>query len=235
MSQLRKALRPAGEAERLVTRPPGYLIRVAPGELDAPRFERLARDGETALAAGDGALAVRRLDEALGLWRGPALADVDDAPFAQAEAARLEERRLAALESRAEALLACGGHRELIGELETLTAAHPLRERLWSHRMLALYRAGRQAEALRAYRDLREILTGELGIEPSPALRELEGRILRQDAALAPPAAGGGPRRRPGRPGRRGARRNRRSPGTRGAATACTSPTRSSARATGTS
>ena len=190
VSQLRKALRAAGEADRLVTRPPGYLIRVTPGELDAPRFEQLARDGETALAAGDGALAARRLDEALGLWRGAALADVDDAPFAQAEARRLEERRLAALESRAEALLACGGHRELIGELETLTAAHPLRERLWAHRMLALYRAGRQAEALRAYRDLRAILAGELGIEPSPALRELEGRILRQDAALAPPAPG---------------------------------------------
>jgi pimeloyl-ACP methyl ester carboxylesterase len=170
--------------------PPGYLIRVTPGELDAPRFEHLARDGETALAAGDGALAARRLDEALGLWRGAALADVVDAPFAQAEARRLEERRLAALESRAEARLACGGHRELIGELETLTAAHPLRERLWAHRMLALYRAGRQAEALRAYRDLRAILTGELGIEPSPALRELEGRILRQDATLAPPAPG---------------------------------------------
>jgi DNA-binding SARP family transcriptional activator/pimeloyl-ACP methyl ester carboxylesterase len=197
VSQLRKALRAAGEADRLVTRPPGYLIRVTPGELDAPRFEHLARDGETALVAGDGALAARRLDEALGLWRGTALADVDDAPFAQAEARRLEERRLAALESRAEALLACGGHQELIGELETLTAAHPLRERLWAHRMLALYRAGRQAEALRAYRDLRAILTGELGIEPSPALRELEGRILRQDAALAPPAPGedraGGP------------------------------------------
>jgi DNA-binding SARP family transcriptional activator len=208
VSQLRKALRPSGEAGRLVTRPPGYLIRVAPDELDAPRFERLARDGETALAAGDGALAVRRLDEALGLWRGPALADVDDAPFARAETARLEERRLAAVESRAEAMLACGRHRELIGELETLTAAYPLRERLWAHRMLALYQAGRQAEALRAYRDLREILVGELGIEPSPALRELEGRILRQDAALAPlppptpsapPAAGG----HPGGPGAR--------------------------------
>jgi DNA-binding SARP family transcriptional activator/pimeloyl-ACP methyl ester carboxylesterase len=185
VSQLRKALRPAGEAGRLVTRPPGYLIRVAPDELDVTRFERLARDGEIALAAADGPLAVRRLEEALGLWRGPALADVDDAPFARAEAARLEERRLAAVESRAEALLACDRHRELIGELETLTAEHPLRERLWAHRMLALYRAGRQAEALRAYRDLREILVGELGIEPSPALRELEGRILRQDPALA--------------------------------------------------
>ena len=197
VSELRKALRAAGEADRLVTRPPGYLLRVVPGELDAPRFEQLARDGETALAAGDGALAARRLDEALGLWRGPALADVDDVPFAQAEARRLEEQRLAALESRAEARLACGRHRELIAELEALTAAHPLRERLWSQRMLALYRAGRQADALRAYRELRAILIGELGIEPSPALRELEARILRQDPALAPSAPGedraGGP------------------------------------------
>ena len=102
-----------------------------------------------------------------------------------------------AAESRAEALLACGRHRELIGELETLTAAHPLRERLWAQRMLALYRAGRQADALRAYRDLRAILVSELGIEPSPALRELEGRILSQDSALAPPAVG----RVPGRGG----------------------------------
>ena len=232
VSQLRKALRAAGEADRLVTRPPGYLIRVTPGELDAPRFEHLTRDGETALAAGDGALAARRLDEALGLWRGAALADVDDAPFARGGGARLEEQRLAALESRAEARLACGGHRELIGELETLTAAHPLRERLWAHRMLALYRAGRQAEALRAYRDLRAVLTGELGIEPSPALRELEGRILRQDAALAPPAPGedraGGP----------GARSEAEPPVTRYARSSddgYTSPTRSLAKATGTS
>ena len=189
VSQLRKALRSAQEAERLVTRPPGYLIRVAAGELDALRFDRLAHDGETALAAGDAGLAARRLTEALSLWRGPALADVDAAPFAQAQAARLEERRIAALESRAEALLACGRHAELVGDLETLTTAYPLRERLWSHRMLALYRAGRQADALRAYRDLRAILVSELGIEPSPELRELEARILRQDAALTPPAA----------------------------------------------
>ena len=109
------------------------------------------------------------------------------APFAQAEVTRLEEKRMAALESRAEALLACGRHRELIGDLETLTAAYPLRERLWSQRMLALYRAGRQADALRAYRDLRAILVRELGIEPGPALVDLEGRILRQDPGLARP------------------------------------------------
>ena len=138
-----------GEADRLATRPPGYLLRVAPGELDALRFEQLAAEGDAALAAGDAATAAQRLDQALGLWRGPALADFDAVPSARAEAGRLEEQRLAALESRAEALLACGRHRELVAELETLTAAHPLRERFWYQRMLALYRSGRQADALR--------------------------------------------------------------------------------------
>ena len=152
LSELRRALRSAGEADRLVTRPPGYLLRVAPGELDALRFEQLAAEGDAALAADDAATAAQRLDQALGLWRGPALADFETVPSARAEAGRLEEQRLAALESRAEALLACGRHRDLIAELETLTAAHPLRERFWYQRMLALYRAGRQADALRAYR-----------------------------------------------------------------------------------
>ena len=115
---------------------------------------------------------------------------------ARAEAGRLEEQRLAALESRAEALLACGRHRDLIAELETLTAAHPLRERFWSQRMLALYRAGRQADALRAYRELRDILVAELAIEPGPELRELHARILRQDPALNGPAAAGARRAR---------------------------------------
>lgn len=191
VSELRKALRSAQEADRLVTRPPGYLIRVQREELDALRFDRLTAEGEAALAAGDAGLAARQLTGALSLWRGRALADVDVAPFAQAEVARLEERRITALESRAEALLAGGRHAELIGDLETLTTAYPLRERLWSHRMLALYRAGRQADALRAYRDLRAILITELGIEPCPALRELEGRILRQDPGLARPAGPG--------------------------------------------
>jgi DNA-binding SARP family transcriptional activator/pimeloyl-ACP methyl ester carboxylesterase len=191
LSELRKALRSAGEADRLVTRPPGYLLRVASEELDALRFAELAAGGDAALAAGDAVIAAQRLDEALSLWRGPALADVDAAAFARAEAARLEETRLAALESRVEAMLACGRHRELIAELETLTAAHPLRERLWSQRMLALYRAGRQADALGAYRDLRAILVGELAIEPSPELRLLHARILRQDPALGRPSGRG--------------------------------------------
>jgi len=195
LSELRKALRSAGEADRLATRSPGYLLRVEPGELDALRFEQLAAEGGAALAAGDAATAAQRFDQALGLWRGPALAGLDAVPSARAEAGRLEEQRLAALESRAEALLAGGRHRDLVAELESLTAAHPLRERFWSLRMLALYRAGRQADALRAYRELRDILVAELAIEPGPELRELHARILRQDPALDGPAAhqeGGG-------------------------------------------
>src|SRR6202046_5841877 len=156
--ELRKALRSAGEADRLVTRPPGYLLRATAEELDALRFEQLAAHGDVALAVGDAAIATQRLDEALSLWRGPALADVDAAPSARAEASRLEEMRLTALESRAEARLACGRHRELIAELETLTAAHPLRERLWSSRMLALYPAGRPADGLVVSRALGALL-----------------------------------------------------------------------------
>ena len=191
LSELRKALRSAGEADRLVTRAPGYLLRVGLAELDALRFEQLAADGDAALAAGDAAAAVERFDQALGLWRGPALAGLDAVPSARAEAGRLAERRLAALEARAEALLASGRHRDLIAELESLTAAHPLRERFWSLRMLALYRAGRQADALHAYRELRDILVAELAIEPGPELRKLHTRILRQDPALNGPAAAG--------------------------------------------
>lgn len=184
LSQLRQALRLAGEEDRLVTRPPGYLIRAAPEEVDATRFEQLAAEGAAALANEDPAAAAERLEMALSLWRGPAFADIDPAPFAQAEASRLEEERLAALESRIEARLACGGHRELIAELDTLTSAHPLRERFWFQRLLALYRGGRQADALRAYRELRDILAGQLGIEPGAELRQLQTRILRQDVTL---------------------------------------------------
>jgi DNA-binding SARP family transcriptional activator/pimeloyl-ACP methyl ester carboxylesterase len=196
LSELRRALRSAGEAGRLVTRPPGYLLRVEPGELDTSRFEQLVTEGDAALAAGDAATAVQCLDEALDLWRGPALADFDTMPSARAEAGRLEQKRLAARESRAEALLACGRHRDLIAELEALTAMHPLCERFWYQRMLALYRAGRQADALRAYRELRDILVAEVAIEPGPELRELHARILRQDPALGGPVpdrTGAGP------------------------------------------
>jgi DNA-binding SARP family transcriptional activator/pimeloyl-ACP methyl ester carboxylesterase/class 3 adenylate cyclase len=192
MSELRKALRSAGEADRLATRPPGYLLQVAPDELDALRFERLAAEGNAALAVGDAASAVQLLDQALALWRGSALADIDSVPSVRSAAGRLDEERLAALESRGEALLACGRHRDLIANLETLTGAYPLRERFWSQRMLALYRAGRQADALRAYHELRDILVAELAIEPGPELRELHAQILRQDPVLDR-LAGGSP------------------------------------------
>lgn len=184
LSELRKALRSVGEPDRLATRSPGYLLRVAAEELDVLRFEQLAGAGRDALAAGDAAGAVRLLDRSLALWRGPALADLDDLQFARTEAARLAEARLGALESRVEAQLASGRHREALSELETLTTSHPLRERFWYQRLLALYRSGRQADALRAYRELRTALTGQLGIEPGPELRKLHGRILRQDPDL---------------------------------------------------
>jgi len=190
LSELRKVLRSAGEPpheDRLTTRPPGYVLRVTPAELDSCRFSELAAEANDAMASGDPAAALHSLDEALRLWRGPALAGVD-APSVRTEAGRLEELRLAALEARAGALLECGKLGEAIADLETLTAAYPLRERLWSLRMLALYRGGRQADALRAYHDLRAILGEELGIEPGPALRDLHTSILRQDPALDRPS-----------------------------------------------
>jgi DNA-binding SARP family transcriptional activator len=167
ISQLRKAL----GAERIVTKTPGYLVRVEPGELDLERFERLAADDSPR--------------EALELWRGAALADFAYEAFAQPEIARLEELRLAVLEQRLDADLTAGRHAELVGELEAVVAAHPLRERVRGQLMLALYRAGRQVEALEAYQATRRALVDELGIEPSPALQELERSILRHDPALA--------------------------------------------------
>lgn len=138
LSQLRRALRSVEEGQRLVTRPPGYVLRVAADELDVLMFEQLVSAGREAIAATDAARAVGLLDQSLALWRGPALADVGDGEFASAERARLEEERLTALESRIEAQLACGRHDQTIAELETLTAAHPLRERFCCHRLLAL-------------------------------------------------------------------------------------------------
>jgi len=190
VSRLRKALRAADCEGVLVTQAPGYVLRVDPEALDAARFEALLAEGRAQAAGGQHEEAAVTLGKALALWRGPVLADLADAPFARAEAARLEEARLAATEERVEADLACGRHAELTAELDTLTRAHPLRERLWAQRILALYRSGRQAEALRAYQDLRLLLGEELGIEPSAPLRRLEGAILRHDAELdwLPPA-----------------------------------------------
>ncbi|MBI5105280.1 MAG: alpha/beta fold hydrolase [Solirubrobacterales bacterium] len=181
VSQLRKLLPP----EALRTTGRGYAAEVAPEDVDVARFGRLHEEGRALLARGDAAAAAARLREALALWRGPALAGVDE-PFAALERARLEDRRLACLEDRVDADLALGDHDALPGELEALLARHPHRERLREQQMLALYRAGRQPEALAAYQEHRRRLAGDLGLEPSPRLRELEGRILRQDPGLDP-------------------------------------------------
>jgi predicted ATPase/DNA-binding SARP family transcriptional activator len=182
VSQLRKLLpKPV-----LVTRGAGYLLDVTAAHLDSGRVEEAVATARAELDAGAPAAAASRLRDALGLWRGPALAEFAYAEFARAEAARLEELRLAALETRLDADLKCGRHGEVVGELEGLCDAHPLREHLWALRMLALYRCGRQADALRAYADARTRLVEELGIEPGPELRRLEGMILQQDPALDP-------------------------------------------------
>ena len=181
-SRLRKAL----PHDALETRSPGYIVRVEADALDLHRFERLVEEGRSLLARGLADDASERLRVALSLWRGPALADFAYESFAQATIARLEEIRLGAVELRIDADLALGRHDELAGELEALIAEHPLRERLRGQLMLARYRSGRQAEALDAYRDARRALVDELGIEPSPALQELERAILRQEPALDP-------------------------------------------------
>src|ERR671931_2569039 len=179
VSQLRKAIGP----ERLLTRPPGYELRVEDGELDLDRFERLAREGRGLLAAGGSKAAAKRLGEALELWRGPPLAEFSE-PFARDAGARLEDERLAALEERIDADLALGRHDRLVPELEELVAREPLRERPRAQLMLALYRSGRQADALELYRRTRETLSEELGIEPSLELQELERKMLQHDPSL---------------------------------------------------
>jgi YVTN family beta-propeller protein len=182
VSHLRKAL---GDG-LLVTRRGGYLLAAAPGQVDAERFEAMVADGRQALADGDAAGARELLGSALGLWRGEALADLAYEPFAQAEVARLEEARLGALEDRIEADLVLGRHRAVAGELEALVGLHPHRERLLAQLMLALYRCGRQTDALAVYRRGRRALHDELGLEPGPELRGLEQRILSHDEALDP-------------------------------------------------
>jgi len=190
VSRLRKLL----GVEALVTSGPGYLLRVEPERIDLRRFERLADEGRQALAAGDAERAAKRLGEAMSLWRGAPLADFAYEPFAQAEAARLEELRLGAVEDRIEAELRCGRATELVAELHALAARHPLRERLRAQMMLALYHSGRQAEALDVYRDTRTTLVEELGIEPSRELQDLERAILAQDRSLERPGARPAPR-----------------------------------------
>src|SRR6202041_991970 len=159
--------------------PPG------PSEIDVAPFEQLVAEGQRLAADGEMEPASAALGEALRLRRGEPLAEFTYAGFFDAERAHLDELTLVAIETRAEADLALGRHGELAGELEALCREHPLRERLWELLMLALYRAGRQAEALRAYTEARDRLVGQLGIDPGPALRELEARILAQDPSLA--------------------------------------------------
>ena len=178
ISQLRKALGPAGEV--LITRPPGYILKLDPQQFDLHRFERLVEEADAAAAA----VAAAKLREALALWRGPPLADLSYESFAQAAIARLEELRLGVLEKRIEADLALGRHADLVAELEAFATEHPLREHVRAQLMLALYRCGRQADALAVYQAARRTLIEELGIEPSPPLRELQQAILRQDPSL---------------------------------------------------
>jgi predicted ATPase/DNA-binding SARP family transcriptional activator len=188
VSRLRKALEPerapGTPAQVVVTRTPGYGVRVGEHALDLFCFERLLGEGRQALRDGDPQAAVSRLGQALGLWRGAALVDFAYEAFAQAEAARLDELRVGALEDKIEAELALGRHGELIGDLETVAHDNPLRERLWAQWMLALYRSGRQAEALRAYQELRAHLGDELGITPSQELVGLEEAIVLQKSEL---------------------------------------------------
>jgi DNA-binding SARP family transcriptional activator len=179
MSSLRRSL---GDA--LVTRAPGYLVRVRAGELDLHRFEQLAADARAALDQDRCETAACLLREALDLWRGAPLADVQQESFLGPAVARLEELRLAAIELRIEADLACGREAEVVADLEPLVAEYPYRERFHGQLMLALYRADRQADALDAYRRARTKLVDELGIEPAPSLQALEQAILRHDRSL---------------------------------------------------
>ncbi|MBA3329545.1 MAG: tetratricopeptide repeat protein, partial [Actinobacteria bacterium] len=183
VSQLRKSL---GDAV-LMTRAPGYVIAVDLSRLDSARFERLLGEGSQALGEGNPALASTLLARALALWRGPPLADLAYDSLVQAEARRLEELRVKAIEQRNDADLQLGRHARLVGELQALVGEHPLQERLRAQLMLALYRSGRQAEAIDVYADARRALVAELGVEPSPELRELHRAILNQAPGLEPP------------------------------------------------
>jgi WD40 repeat protein/DNA-binding SARP family transcriptional activator len=193
VKRLRRALEPGrargAAGEVLVTREPGYLLRVAPGATDGARFEQLSAKARRALSEGDADTAASLLREALGLWRGQAFEEFLDSDVGVAESDRLAELRLAAVEDRVEADLRLGRHRELVAELEGLVRDQPLRERLWAQLLLALYRSGRQADALLAYQRARSVLVEELGIDPGAELRRLQTAILAQDPGLDLPAA----------------------------------------------
>ena len=188
VSHLRRLLQPGQPStnhDLILTRAPGYLLRLEPGQLDRDRFETLVAE---ARSQEDPESAVELLREALALWRGPPLQEFALEDFARTEIARLEDLRLSVIGERIELELRLGRHGELVGELEALVAEHPLREQLRGQLMRALYGSGRQAEALQAYKETRRMLVEELGIEPSLPLRELEQAMLRQDAVLEPRA-----------------------------------------------
>lgn len=180
---LRQALGP----DVIATEAPGYALRVAPEDVDVGRFRALVRDGEAAMAAGDPAKASAALDDAVALWRGAPFSGVAAHTGLAAEAMRLTEEHLSALDLRVDASLAAGRHADVVAELEALVCEHPFRERLWGHLMVALYRCGRQADALATYQRARALLVEELGLEPGGELRRIEDSILRQDPWLAAP------------------------------------------------
>ncbi|MFE2152143.1 BTAD domain-containing putative transcriptional regulator [Streptomyces lavendulae] len=202
ISQLRKLLHaadPDAGREALVTRPPGYLMRLDPDRLDLSAFEDLHARGRAAMARHDAPAAADLQRRALALWRGPLLSDTPHGPLLDSTAIRLGELRTAALEQRIRADLQLGRHHDLVGELQALAAELPMREEFHAHLMVALYRTGRQADALEAFARLRRTLVDELAIEPGPPLQQLHGRILAADTALLRPSAAaptpaGGPR-----------------------------------------
>ncbi|HEX3787649.1 MAG TPA: BTAD domain-containing putative transcriptional regulator [Pseudonocardiaceae bacterium] len=188
VSRLRKALRPVADhvAEPVESGPAGYRLAVSPQDVDVPRFEALAADGHAQLRAGNPWPALATLTEALALWRGPSLADVADAPFAEPVAARLADARLAAVEDRIDAELAVGRHTEVLGELDALAAEYPLRETLAALRIRALYAAGRTADALAGYQRIRAALAEHLGVDPSTELRTVQLTVLRGEPPPRP-------------------------------------------------
>lgn len=188
LSHLRRHLDEVGAGGAVTTGPAGYRLNVAAGQVDADRFENLVGLGQEALGLGCPAWAAGQVREALELWRGRPFADLDDVDAAAPEVARLEELRLAASEVLAAAELAAGRHQEVIGELKALVAAHPYRERFRALLMVALYRSGRQVEALETYAAAQRRLAAELGLDPGPQLQALRQGVLRQDPGLAGPA-----------------------------------------------
>lgn len=187
ISHLRKLLSADGRPTRLRYRPPGYQLVLTPAEVDALQFEDLSRAGRLALRRGDARTAAASMRQALGLWRGPALADLQLSPALREEGARFDDRRLSVYEDWFEAELVLGNHGEVLDQIEGVVRAHPLRERLRSQQLTALYHGGRQVEALAEYDNHRQLLAAELGLDPSPALRRLYQNILSGHPALNAP------------------------------------------------